>query len=317
MRRSPQNGLEQVLDFVPNHMGVGGADNPLWLDVLEWGPDSAHAGWFDIDWDPDRRYLRDKLLVPLLGDQYGVELEAGQLVLKFDEQEGSFAVWAYDTHKLPICPLHYARILGDAHPELERLGDAFSGLPEWRPQVGSAPASSRQSSPRSAANGPMCGTRSRPRSGGSMGALDSWRGLDALIQDQYWRAAHFRVAADDINYRRFFNINDLAGIRMELPEVFDHAHRLVFRLSEKRRPRRSAHRPYRRAARSQGLSEQAAREGAGPTSISWSRRSSRRTNRCARTGRSRAPPATTSPTSFSRCWSIRPARRASAASTPA
>src|SRR5271166_3622932 len=131
-----RHGLKQVLDFVPNHMGVGGADNPLWLDVLEWGPDSAHAGWFDIDWDPDRRYLRDKLLVPFLGDQYGAVLEAGELLLKFDEQEGSFAVWAYDTHKLPICPLHYARILGDQHPELERLGDAFSGLPEWRPQAG-------------------------------------------------------------------------------------------------------------------------------------------------------------------------------------
>ena len=68
------------------------------------------------------------------------------------------------------------------------------------------------------------------RLNGEPGRLDSWRGLDALIQEQYWRAAHFRVAADEINYRRFFNINELAGLRMELPEVFDHAHRLVFRL---------------------------------------------------------------------------------------
>ncbi len=228
-----RNGLSQVLDFVPNHMGVGGADNPLWLDMLEWGPDSAHAGWFDIDWDPDRRYLRDKLLVPFLGDQYGAVLEAGQLSLKFDEQEGSFAVWAYDTHKLPVCPLHYARILGDAHPELERLGDAFSGLPEWRPQVG------RRAGELKAELLALCRERADVRSAvaaavgrlnGASGNLDSWRSLDALIQEQYWRAAHFRVAADDINYRRFFNINDLAGIRMELPEVFDHAHRLVFRL---------------------------------------------------------------------------------------
>src|SRR3954449_1770098 len=98
--------LKLLVDFVPNHMGVGGADNPLWLDVLEWGPDSVFAGWFDIDWDPDRRYLRDKLLVPFLGNQYGIELEAGRLRLKFDADAGSFAVWAYGVHKLPICPLH-------------------------------------------------------------------------------------------------------------------------------------------------------------------------------------------------------------------
>ena len=230
-----EHGLGQVLDFVPNHMGVGGADNPLWLDVLEWGPDSAHAGWFDIDWDPDRRYLHDKLLVPFLGDQYGVVLEAGQLVLRFDPEEGSFALWAYGSHKLPICPLDYARILGDAHPKLERLGDAFSGLPSWRPQVGRraaelkaelAAAARGQPDVRDAVDAALA------RLNGEPGQLETWRSLDALIQDQHWRVAHFRVAADDINYRRFFNINDLAGLRMELPDVFDHAHRLVFRLLE-------------------------------------------------------------------------------------
>ena len=77
--------LKVLLDFVPNHMGVGGADNPLWLDVLEWGPESAYAGWFDIDWEPHRGYLHDKLLVPVLGDQYGIELDAGRLELKLDE----------------------------------------------------------------------------------------------------------------------------------------------------------------------------------------------------------------------------------------
>src|ERR1700722_14487994 len=66
--------IGRILDFVPNHMGVGGSDNPLWLDVLEWGPDSSHAGWFDIDWQPDRFSLRDKLLIPLLACQYGAEL---------------------------------------------------------------------------------------------------------------------------------------------------------------------------------------------------------------------------------------------------
>jgi (1->4)-alpha-D-glucan 1-alpha-D-glucosylmutase len=228
-----QHGLTQVLDFVPNHMGVGGADNSWWLDVLEWGPDSDFAGWFDIDWEPDRHYLRDKLLVPFLGEQYGVVMEAGQLELRFDAQQGSFAVWAYGSHKLPICPLHYAHVLGLEPPELERLGDAFSGLPEWRPRIRArardlqaelAALAREREDVRAAVAAAVSGLN------GSTGDLDSWRNLDALIRDQHWRAAHFRVAADDINYRRFFNINELAGLRMELPELFDRAHNLVFSL---------------------------------------------------------------------------------------
>jgi (1->4)-alpha-D-glucan 1-alpha-D-glucosylmutase len=230
-----ENGLGQVLDFVPNHMGVGGADNPWWLDVLEWGPDSDYAGWFDIDWDPDRRYLYNKLLVPFLGDQYGAVLEAGQLELRFEPETGGFAVWAYGTHKLPICPLHYERVLGDAHPELERQGDAFSGLPNWRPRV-AARARDLQAElaalAREHADVREAVDEAVRRLNGKPGKLETWRALDALIQDQHWRAAHFRVAADDINYRRFFNINELAGLRMELPELFDHAHRFVFSLLE-------------------------------------------------------------------------------------
>jgi (1->4)-alpha-D-glucan 1-alpha-D-glucosylmutase len=226
------NGLGQVLDFVPNHMGIGGSDNPLWLNVLEWGPDSNYAGWFDIDWEPDRRYLVDKVLVPFLGDQYGIELERGQLKLVFDPDAGTFAVWAYDAHKLPICPLHYGRILGNRHSALERLGDMFAALPSWRPQI------ERRASELKAALATLVEDNdahaaldaAMARFAGDEGDLDSWGRLHALIQDQYWRLAHFRVAADDINYRRFFNINDLAGMRMELPDMFDHGHRLVFRL---------------------------------------------------------------------------------------
>jgi (1->4)-alpha-D-glucan 1-alpha-D-glucosylmutase len=226
-------GLGQILDFVPNHMGVGGADNPWWLDVLAWGAESAYAGWFDIDWDPDRRYLTGKLLIPFLGAQYGEVLEAGQLELRFDAAEGGFAVWAYGAHKLPICPLHYARVLGDAHPALERLGDAFAGLPDRKPHVAEratalqaelAALARDDESVRDAVDAAVA------RLNGTPGDLATWRGLDALIQDQHWRAAHFRVAADDINYRRFFNINELAGIRMELPELFDHAHAMIFDL---------------------------------------------------------------------------------------
>jgi (1->4)-alpha-D-glucan 1-alpha-D-glucosylmutase len=227
--------LGQILDFVPNHMGVGDADNPLWLDVLEWGPEGPHAGWFDIEWEPERRYLLEKILVPFLGDQYGIELEAGKLRLEFDDNEGTFAVWAYGRHKLPIKPTHYARVLGDAHPELERLGDAFTWLPLSRPQMMHRAAELKTEL--------AVLVRERPdarealylalnRFTGEPGDANSWRELDVLIQDQYWRVAHFRVAADDINYRRFFNINDLAGLRIELPDDVDHAHHRVLQLVE-------------------------------------------------------------------------------------
>ena len=135
-----ENGLGQILDFVPNHMGVGGADNIWWLDVLEWGPRSEFADWFDIEWHPDRRYLDEKLLIPFLGEQYGAALERGTLELKFDPAAGSFAVWAYDTHKLPVSPLHYGRMLGRRHPEVERLGDSFTHLPVPRRDVGARAA---------------------------------------------------------------------------------------------------------------------------------------------------------------------------------
>src|SRR6202050_3956962 len=192
--------LGHILDFVPNHMGVGGADNPLWLDVLEWGADAPHAGWFDIDGDPERRYLHNKVLVPLLADQYGIELERGVLRLQFDATEGSFAVWAYGTHKLPISPPHYARILGDGQLQLEQLADAFSWLPNWRQQMPQRAAEfkvqlaalvSDRADVRAALQLALARFEGRPGDSGS------WRELDELIQQQHWRVAHFRVAAGD------------------------------------------------------------------------------------------------------------------------
>jgi (1->4)-alpha-D-glucan 1-alpha-D-glucosylmutase len=230
MRRAFQRcELGMILDYVPNHMGVGGADNPQWLDVLEWGKASPYAEWFDIDWDPESPYLRDKVLVPFLGEQYGAALQQGHLQLRFDAQEGSFSVWAYETHKLPISPLDYTEIVGDS-PVLERIGDEFAAIcdaitemPRRAAGLKSklALAYSMEEKVRRALDEAVA------RYEGVEGDLGSWSTLDRLIQRQRWRPAYFRVAADDINYRRFFNINDLAGMRMELPDLFEHAHKLV------------------------------------------------------------------------------------------
>lgn len=228
-----RNGLGQVLDFVPNHMGVGGADNGWWLDVLEWGPDSPCAGYFDIEWEPDRRYLQGKVLVPLLGDQYGAVLESGALELRFDAEAGSFAVWAYNTHKLPVRPFDYGAILGTDHPALERIGDAFLHLDYAHPnQIRRASALKAELAALVTDQPDVAEAVKRrlKRYQGEPGELDSWSRLNDLIAGQHWRAAYFKVAADDINYRRFFNINELAGLRMEEPELFDIAHRFVLGL---------------------------------------------------------------------------------------
>ncbi|MCW2243872.1 malto-oligosyltrehalose synthase [Azospirillum canadense] len=228
-----RNGLGQVLDFVPNHMGVGGSDNGWWLHALEWGPDSPYAGYFDIEWEPDRRYLQGKVLVPLLGDQYGAVLESGALELRFDKEAGSFAIWAYGTHKLPVRPVDYGTVLGTDHPDLERIGDGFLHLDYVRPHQIRRSESLKAELAALVAEKPDVAEAVRrrlKRFQGEPGELESWNRLNELIAQQNWRAAYFKVAADDINYRRFFNINELAGLRMEEPELFDVSHRFVLSL---------------------------------------------------------------------------------------
>lgn len=227
------NGLGLILDFVPNHMGVNGADNPHWLDVLEWGHKSAYAGWFDIDWHPESSHLEGKVLVPVLGDQYGTVLAGGGLELRFDAAAGEIAVWAHGAHKLPIHPGHYGRILGNDHAALEKMSDAFSHLEGFQPHEQRRAGQLKAELAAQVATDPTVGaavTERLKRFDGIAGELDSWRRLDSLIADQHWRVAYFRVAVDDINYRRFFNISDLAGLRIEHDELFDHAHQLVFEL---------------------------------------------------------------------------------------
>src|SRR5690349_4094708 len=113
-------GMGLILDIVPNHMGVGGKDNAWWLDTLEWGEDSPVCAFFDIDFKATRRGLRGKVMVPVLGDQYGKVLARGELALKFDPGSGSFSAWYFD-HRLPIDPRHYPLIFADA-PRLPPAG---------------------------------------------------------------------------------------------------------------------------------------------------------------------------------------------------
>ncbi len=223
-----REGVYRILDFVPNHMGVGGADNRIWLDVLEWGRESEYAGWFDIDWSSTGVVGRPKILAPVLGCQYGEALRSGALVLKLDDH-GSLAIWAHDEHKLPLCPLSYARILGHEDPELDSLADSFLDLPNWRPQI----AERARVLKATLASLVRDDAKARERIAERLAKLNrNWAALDRLIGDQFWRVAFHRVAEDEINYRRFFNINELAGLRVELPPVFAHAHARLFRMLE-------------------------------------------------------------------------------------
>jgi (1->4)-alpha-D-glucan 1-alpha-D-glucosylmutase len=234
-----------VLDFVPNHMGVGGADNLWWLDVLEWGRLSPYATYFDIDWRARRAdRAGGKIVLPVLGEQYGIVLEKGDIRLRFDALSGSFSAWYYD-HRFPISPRRYATILrraepaaGDGGAELGALADGFQRLRGG----GSRPARFRRHAEGTALKLTLAALVARRPAlaaaldqaaasfAGTPGVPQSWRPLHALLEAQAYRIAYWRVAADEINFRRFFNINDLAGIRIELPELFERAHRLVLEL---------------------------------------------------------------------------------------
>jgi (1->4)-alpha-D-glucan 1-alpha-D-glucosylmutase len=243
-----QHGMGQMLDIVPNHMGVMGADNGWWLDVLENGPAAAHAAYFDIDWQPPQEDLRNKVLVPVLGDPYSAVLEKGELVLAFNAAAGTFHL-GYHGHRFPIDPGTYPAILGlnlrrDGMPappaELGALIAAFRRLP-GRDATDARELQQREHDKEALkqvlAN--LCTRQPEVASriaanveafNGAPGEPASFDRLHALIDAQAYRLAHWRVAADDVNYRRFFDINDLAALRIEHLPAFEDTHRLVLDL---------------------------------------------------------------------------------------
>ena len=128
-----ERGMGLIVDFVPNHMGIGGRENAWWRDVLEWGENSPYAAFFDINWQPGRSDMEGRVLLPVLGDQYGVILENGEIALRFDSEEGSISAWYYD-HRFPISPLSYVDILRRGGPALTALAEAFAALRRMKPQ---------------------------------------------------------------------------------------------------------------------------------------------------------------------------------------
>jgi (1->4)-alpha-D-glucan 1-alpha-D-glucosylmutase len=223
-----------ILDFVPNHVGVHFADNPWWLDVLEWGPASPHAVSFDIDWDilPYRR--RSGVLLPILGVPFGEALENGETELRYDPHEGAFSAWYFE-HRLPIAPERYGEILrnvvreagdGAAGKRILELASRYRGL--RHPNRKEAPAFKAElkeiaGGAETIARG-LSAYRAGPDRQGPTLALHH------LLERQHYRIAHWRLASSDINYRRFFDVNTLAGLRVEDSGTFDAIHRLIRKL---------------------------------------------------------------------------------------
>lgn len=239
-----EHGLKLVLDIVPNHMGVGGKDNGWWLSVLEWGRLSPAAKAFDIDWE--RPGADGKLIVPSLSGLYGDVLEKGELQLKFDPKEGSVSVWHWE-HRFPICPATYPLVLDHALSAMsdqakasdlrlltERLRalvdrasmDDRASLPDEAEKTKRDLAQMVAASPavKKAIDGAVTAIN------GVSGHPESFNILHRLLEAQAYRLCYWRVASSDINYRRFFDINTLAGIRVEIPEIFEKTHALILRL---------------------------------------------------------------------------------------
>ncbi len=225
--RAARLGL--IIDIVPNHMGVGGADNPWWLDVLEWGRHSRHARWFDIDWNSPDPTLNGKILLPFLGDQYAQTLRSGDLRLQFDDATGSL-YFGYFAHRFPLAPWTYDRVLRHGGPALRV---AASDFPEIDPSQAVSAASHAERATLLRAIARTAEGRDAIEQALASVAPDAPGGvgrLHRLLERQNYKLTWWRNAAEEINWRRFFEVSDLAGVRVELEDVFNATHELIFRL---------------------------------------------------------------------------------------
>jgi (1->4)-alpha-D-glucan 1-alpha-D-glucosylmutase len=231
-----RHDLGLILDFVPNHVGVHFADNPWWLDVLEWGPASPHAVSFDIDWDILPYRTRPGVLLPIIGSSYGEALDKGEIELRYDPGEGSFSAWYFE-HRLPIAPERYGEVLRTIVRQVVAEDSAAGkSLLDLASRYGGLRHPNRSEAPTFKAE-----LRNIPGNADIIArGLDAYRAgpdraaqtlaLHHLLERQHYRLGHWRLASSDINYRRFFDINTLAGLRVEDAGTFDAIHRLVKKL---------------------------------------------------------------------------------------
>lgn len=221
------NGMQVVLDIVPNHVGI--AHHPWWRDVLRYGPYSQYAPYFDIDWDGQPQQTTGILVYPVLGQPFGSALESGELSLEYD---GSEIVVRYFDRTFPIAPKLYAATLGlpplgeDPQPVREVIANLealVSASPQSSDLILARLAETLAGSPEL-----LAWVEARVASyNGTPGSPSSFDQLESLLQQQLYRLAYWRVSAEEINYRRFFDINDLAAVRIEHEPAFEATHSLV------------------------------------------------------------------------------------------
>jgi (1->4)-alpha-D-glucan 1-alpha-D-glucosylmutase len=224
-----------ILDIVSNHMAVGGGDNPWWLDLLEWGRLSPYGAFFDIQWHSPDPLMEGQLLLPFLGSDYGIALQDGTLPLHFDARRGAFYAEHYE-HHFPICPTDYGELLkvddrlnAEQAERLKSLADRFTTL-SYQTDAHSLAIPLKTELAELASDPTILHAIQH-----TLGTYDSltpegFQRLHNLLERQSYRLASWRTAADDINWRRFFDINELGGLRVERPAVFEATHAKIFEL---------------------------------------------------------------------------------------
>jgi (1->4)-alpha-D-glucan 1-alpha-D-glucosylmutase len=246
-----ERGMSLVLDVVPNHMGIFDESNAWWQDVLENGPSSPFAKYFDIDWKPPKTDLADKVLLPILGDQFGRVVDRGEISLAF---EGGVFRIRYHDRTFPVAPRSKIFILGRVLDRARRSGRAgdealvelesiITGLQHLPPRTETDPERVRErlrekevakrrllSLLESSAPVREALDRVIQEINGRPGAPESLDTLARILAEQAYRLSFWRVATEEINYRRFFDVGHLAAVRVEIPEVFEAVHALPLRL---------------------------------------------------------------------------------------